>query len=213
MKTHRNHLMLAAAITLSLSGCAMTDGARTKLEGTGLGAVAGGALGYLIGGRDGAAVGAILGGGVGYVVGNNVAQRKQQYASLEDGLDGEIAYYSELNRSVASTNQQISQEIAQLDKQTRRLRQQYRSGTINKKQMLSQKAAIHKQLQKNKKYVADLSEKYRQDRSYLNNELSQSGDSAKIAKLKKQHQRFKKQLDKAVRNQKQYAKMEQRMSV
>lgn len=94
-----------------LSGCA-DDQQATRASGAGLGAALGCGIGALItGDASGCAIGALAGGTGGFLVGNEVADRKQQYASMEDLLDGEIAKTEETNRALVRRNRQLRDDL------------------------------------------------------------------------------------------------------
>lgn len=213
MKMKKLSLILGAVAVTSLSGCALDDGTRTQMEGAGIGSILGAALGYAVGGEEGAVIGLAVGGGIGFAVGNNIAKRKQSYANLEDALDGEIRYFAELNQSVADQNKKIAQEIAQLDKQSKNLRRQYNDGQISRENMLAEKAAVNKRYQQNQQYIAELNKQYNDGANYLNSDLSQTGDKSKISSLKREQQRLKEEINTVNQYQKQFARIEQQMSV
>ncbi len=213
MKTGKKHLALAIVMALSLSHCTFDDSTRTRAEGAGFGAVVGGALGYLVGGRDGAAIGAVVGGGIGFAVGNDVAKRKRSYVNREDALDGEIAYYRKLNRSVAQTNRALSRDVAKLNRASRVLRRQYANGKVTKRQMLAERRAVHERYKKNQKYIANLKKQYQQGSDYLNSDLKRGTKKSKVSQLRRQQNHLRNEIQKAQRYQKQYARIEQRMSV
>ena len=110
---------------VGMTGCAqpnMTDSQRTKAEGTGVGVLAGAALGGIVGGRQGAAWGAALGGLAGFAIGSHVADQKSKYARAEDWLDASIAEAVKVNKGMRAYNKKLAKEIAK----TKRLARLYR---------------------------------------------------------------------------------------
>lgn len=133
---------LVVAMTYALSGCAtMEDQARTKTEGAGFGALAGGILGYIVTGGDekGAALGAALGGGLGLMVGDAIASRKQQYASAEETIAGETKLTEESTQSILAENSQLKQDILTYDKQLVSLRADIQRGKKNRSSLTAQR--------------------------------------------------------------------------
>ena len=120
-----------------LTGCAtMSDEARTKGEGTavgaGVGAALGAGLGALLGGRQGALLGAGLGAaegaGGGYLYGSHVANRKKDYARQEDYLNALVVSAQQVNDRTDA----LRQEIAQLETETAQRIEQYNQRTVQK---------------------------------------------------------------------------------
>lgn len=97
-------LVVAMMSSLLVTGCATNDGDRTRMEGAGLGALIGAVVGGIAGDEKGAVLGALIGGGVGFIVGNEIAKRKQQYATTEEFLDAEVAHVQAINDSTVSYN-------------------------------------------------------------------------------------------------------------
>jgi hypothetical protein len=115
--------------TIGLSGCMdemmKDDASVTKAQGAGGGALLGAALGGLIGGdAQSALIGAAIGGGLGYVVGNEVAKRKQAYASQEDLIAGETQRTVALLNEVKSVNSTLQKDIANYKKEIKKLNKQ-----------------------------------------------------------------------------------------
>lgn len=139
MKTHHRNFAERTGVTAlcvalmagSLNSCrSMSDSTATLAGGTGLGALAGGAvgtgIGALVGGKDrgkAMAIGAIAGAVVGGIIGNrwgaSVVKKKEAYASTEqyiqaniEQMDTRIAQASKLQTSlknqIASLKQQKS---------------------------------------------------------------------------------------------------------
>jgi uncharacterized protein YcfJ len=136
---------IVVAMAYALSSCAsMGDSTRTKAEGTGMGALAGGILGYIVTGGDkkGAAIGAALGAGAGLFVGNEVAKRKQQYATTEDAIAGETQRTEQLTQTVRNENSQLKQDIDIYSKQISSLQSKIRSGKENQSSLSAQKEKV-----------------------------------------------------------------------
>lgn len=154
MKTR--FLKIATAITLTtfLASCAQMgfdDQTSTQLEGTLAGAGLGAALGGLIGGRDGALWGAGLGAGAGFLVGNEVASRKQSYASQEALIAGETQRVSTLVQELENTNAILRQDIASYNAQISSLKAQMQYDSSKKEQLRKQKATVDSRYSQAKK--------------------------------------------------------------
>jgi len=126
MKTARLRPRTAMAYMMimifSLSGCA-TDAQRTRTEGAAAGVVLGGVAGRVIGGnRDGAVVGAVTGGLAGLVIGDQVATKKERYATQEDMLRASAERATTLARASQQRNAQLARDIAALDQSVKQLR-------------------------------------------------------------------------------------------
>lgn len=112
-------------IPLIFDGCAGTRDSRTaKAQGTAIGAVSGGALGFLAGSLlskdgDGAVAGSVIGatagGAIGYAFGTSVAKRKEKHASAEEWLRQEIALTKKANDDLQAYNQTLASEITALE--------------------------------------------------------------------------------------------------
>jgi hypothetical protein len=161
-------------IAASLSGCAgMNDQQTTVAQGAGVGALIGAGLGYAIGGNTtGTLIGAAAGGLIGAGIGSSVADRKAQYARQEDFLVAEIQRNQEFIREADAQNQQIYQDIAQLDRESRRLAREYRAGKISRDALVRQKATVEKQLATAKK-VNSLAEQQLADTNQVYSETRQ----------------------------------------
>ncbi len=111
------------ASSLVLTGCAPTaDGQLAQQQGTAMGAIAGGALGYALGGQRGAMMGALIGGAAGFAVGTNVAQRKAKYARAEQWLNEEIRIARQANNKARVYNRSLQNQLAALEQKARVLR-------------------------------------------------------------------------------------------
>lgn len=121
------------AILMVFQGCAGTqDGRTAQAQGTTIGAVSGGALGFLAGSLlshdgEGAAagtmIGATAGGAIGYAIGTSVANRKEKYASTEAWLQQEIALTKQANEDLQAYNQTLASEITALEKRLKKAKE------------------------------------------------------------------------------------------
>lgn len=151
-----NFLKRGTIITLAtfLTSCAQMgfdDYTATQMEGTLAGAGLGAALGGLIGGKDGALWGAGLGAGVGFLVGNEVAVRKQSYASQEALIAGETQRVSNLVQELEHTNAVLRQEITSYNAQINALKVQMQHDNTKREQLRQKKVMIDKRYQQAKK--------------------------------------------------------------
>jgi hypothetical protein len=170
------NLLIAAAISVSLSGCASTptnDRQTTVAQGAGAGAVLGAVLGYAIGGNTaGTLIGAAAGGLIGAGIGSSVADRKAQYARQEDFLVAEIRRNEDFISEADAQNRQIYEDIAQLDRESRRLAREYRAGQVSRDALVRQKATVEKQLATARK-VNSLAEQQLADTNQVYSETRQ----------------------------------------
>ena len=141
-----------------LTGCAtMSDEARTKGEGTavgaGVGAALGAGLGALLGGRQGALLGAGLGAAVGagggYLYGSHVANRKKDYARQEDYLNALVVSAQQVNDRTDA----LRQEIAQLETETAQRIEQYNQRTVQKSALKKQERILATKIEEGQKQL------------------------------------------------------------
>lgn len=114
MKTTILKTATVLTLTTFLASCAQMgfdDQTSTQMEGGLMGAGLGAALGGLIGGKEGALWGAAAGAGVGFLVGNEVASRKQSYATQEALIAGETQRVANLVKELENTNAILKQDI------------------------------------------------------------------------------------------------------
>lgn len=208
-------IVILVVICALVPGCATTsDQTRTKAEGTAVGAVLGGLLGYAVGGGRGAAIGAVAGAGVGFLVGNEVAKRKQAYASSEEFLDAEIATTQEYNRTTLAYNQKMSQDIAVLEKESTTLRAQYDKGKTDKQTMVAKREQLQKRIDDSKKLEENLSREVEVQTAILEQERKERpAEDQRIAKLEKEVAALQKNLDQLRDGSAQLARIDQRLSV
>lgn len=167
-------LLISVLVSSLLSGCAgMTDQQTTVAQGAGVGALLGAGLGYAItGDRRGVLAGAAIGGLAGAAVGSTVAERKAQYANEEDFLVAEIQRNDDFIREADAENRQMYADIEQLDRESRRLAQQYRAGKASRTAMLEQRSRLENQLTKAKK-INSLAERQLADAKTVRQEAQQ----------------------------------------
>lgn len=153
-------VIVALVLVMVLSACATTDENRTRGEGAAAGALLGGVLGYLIDGERGALVGAALGAGAGLAVGNEIAKRKQAYASTEDFLDAEIARVDEFNRTASAYNAQLRQDLVRLDREAEQLQQRQQAGESLERSLTAKRNEVRSQLARSRDLQKALEEEY-----------------------------------------------------
>lgn len=130
--TMSKKLAVSCCLTLIifLGGCqTMSDRDRTITEGAGAGVIAGGLIGAIVGDSQGAAIGAALGGLLGGLAGNLVADRKEEYATLGDMIDGETTRVHQTAANTATYNNELTYEVAQLETRSQQLAERKRRGT------------------------------------------------------------------------------------
>ncbi len=215
MKKIVNVLVVALLVCALLPGCAtMSDQTRTKAEGAGVGAVLGGLLGYAVGGGKGAAIGAAVGAGAGFLVGNEIAKRKQAYASTEDFLDAEIANTQEYNKTAIAYNAQLSKDVAQLEKESTALRAKYDKGQVDKKALAAKSDSLQKKIDDSKKLEDTLAkELVVQTAILVDDKKTRPADDQYIVRLEKEVAALQKNLDTLRDGSTQLAKIDQRLSV
>ncbi|NLV96100.1 MAG: hypothetical protein GX043_02025 [Desulfovibrionales bacterium] len=214
MRLIKAFVILALVVSL-LPGCAtMSDSTRTKAEGTGIGAVLGAGVGYLVGGGKGAAIGAAAGAGVGFLVGNEIAKRKQSYASTEDFLNAEITNTQEYNRTAVAHNQKLSQDIAALEKESKNLRSQYDKGKTDKKTLTAKRDQLQKRINDSKKLEDTLAKELEVQTAILQDERkTRPANDQYITRLEKEVAALQKNLNQLHNNNTQMASINQRLSV
>jgi uncharacterized protein YcfJ len=200
---------------LSSGDATSADADTTRAQGAGVGALVGGLLGYAItGDAKGALIGAAVGGGTGYIVGNEVAKRKQKYASEEDFLDAEIASAREYNATARSYNRQLRNDIAQLEKQTKSLEARYKSGRATKTQMEKERSSVQKQIASSKKVYENLKKEYDIKVAVLEDRRKSKGAGDPYVKqLQNEIASLKKNMDQLEAQSVQLAQLDDRLSV
>lgn len=214
MKTYKKTLAVAVMSGALMTGCVTTDGDRTRMEGAGLGALIGAVVGGLAGGEEGAIIGALIGGGAGFIVGNEIAKRKQQYATTEEWLDGEIAHVQEINGATATYNQNLRTEIAQLDRDAERLRSQYNAGRVEQSALVSKRTELQKQLTTNRELEQGLVNELKVQERILSDERpARPANDPYIARLENEVQTLQRNLNQLRDGSTQLARIDQRLSV
>ena len=215
MKKMTRVLVVVLLVFALLPGCAtMSDQDRTKAEGTGVGAVLGGLIGYAVGGGKGAAIGAAAGAGLGFLVGNEIAKRKQAYASTEEFLDAEISNTQEYNKTALAYNAQLSKDVATLEKQSKTLRAQYDKGTVDKKVLAAKSDELQKKIDSSKKLEDTLAKELEVQTAILADEKkTRPADDQYVVRLEKEVAALQKNLDKLRDGSTQLAQIDQRLSV
>jgi uncharacterized protein YcfJ len=138
-----------------------SDQTRTRAEGTAAGALLGGLIGGILGGDAGGAfIGAAIGGATGFLIGNEIAKRKQQYASEEAFLDSEIKIAKEFNNTATQYNQQLKQQIAELDNISRVLLARYEAGEASIEDLKAKRAEIEDKIKATIKVSKELQKEY-----------------------------------------------------
>ncbi len=215
MKKIVRALVVVLLVCVLLPGCAtMSDQNRTKAEGTGVGAVLGGLLGYAVGGGRGAAIGAAAGAGLGFLVGNEIAKRKQAYASTEDFLDAEIASTQEFNKTATAYNAKLSKDVTALEKESKSLRAKYDKGAVDKKVLAAKSDELQKKVDASKKLEDTLAKELEVQTAILADEKkTRPADDQHIVRLEKEVSALQKNLDKLRDGSTQLARIDQRLSV
>lgn len=160
-------IVISLALALLVGGCAtpaqqgqvnggISDSTMTKAQAAGVGAAVGAIVGALLGDEEGALIGAAAGAGAGFLVGNEIAKRKQRYATEEEFLDAEILSTAEYNRTASQYNENLKLQIAALDQTAADLRAQYESGLADRDALQMQRSEIAAQIQTTETLVADL---------------------------------------------------------
>ncbi len=215
MNTLKTSVVAVLCAASLLGGCAtMQDQQRTKTEGTVAGALIGGLLGYAIDGQRGAAVGALLGAGAGFVVGNEVAKRKQAYATTEEFLDAEIVRVEEFNATTLAYNDRLRREVATLDREAKTLRAQYDRGAVQKASLETSRANLQKRIEQSAKLEETLTQEYEVQTAILKDERQQRPqDDPHLARLEKEVLALQQNLDNLREGSTQLARIDQRLSI
>lgn len=221
MQTLFKKIIVILVISTMLAACAgMKDSTRTKVEGTaagaGIGALVGAGVGAVIGGKKGAAIGAgagaLLGGAVGYGAGTLIANKKEQYASEEERLEAEITTVAQHNKELDDYNQKMTAKINDTKQEIRALQSRYANDEKKMAVMKTKQAEINKLIDEtntlmgSKKNELTALIEYQQS---LNNATNQPN----IAKLKKEIETLKNNIDLLDKKNVQMAKLVQSLNV
>lgn len=191
-----------------------SDSTRTKTEGAVFGAILGGLLGMAAGDKKDAAIGAVIGAGVGYVVGNEIAKRKEVYATNEEFLDAEIARTAEFNQTARAHHERLRQEIVALDVETDKLRAQYKSGQANRQQMLAKQQQLKEKMDKNSELESVLQKEYEINSEVLSEERkTRKTEDPYLIALEKENSDLKAQIEALRNDSTQLAEISERLSV
>ena len=214
MKTYKKTLAVAVMSGALMTGCVTTDGDRTRMEGAGFGAIIGAVVGGIAGGEEGAILGALVGGGAGFLVGNEIAKRKQQYATTEQYLDSQIATIGELNSATASYNQTLRNDIAQLDRETEHLRNQYNAGRIEQSALASKRTDLQQRLAQSRDIEQGLVNELKVQERILSEERpARPANDPYIARLENEVKVLQQNLNQLQDGTSQLASIDQRLSV
>ena len=223
---------ILAVVALLISGCATTnqqgnaqatsagsssDQKRTRVEGAGIGALVGGVLGYALGGKNkttGVLIGAALGAGAGYLVGNEVAKRKQKYASEEEFLDAEIQNATAFNRVARDYNEGLRVQIAELDRASMELKSQYNAGAASQQDLKNKRAEVRSELARSEKFYDQLKKEYDIKMAvYQEQQKKRPQDDAYLVKLEKETLELRNNLEQLSAKSKQLASIDERLTI
>lgn len=172
----------------------MDDPTATRLQGAGCGAVTGAGIGVLAAVATGnkgdiakyAAIGAAGGAALGLVTGDYVAKRKQNYATEEDRLDGEIKYATEQNELLGRHNEEIAQRVTLLQNKVAQLHSQNRS-TQNQAMLSSQERTQYlQQIDKDAANMTELRKELAALKEYQDSLKPDSNKGQQVAQLEKE---------------------------
>ncbi|WP_029134329.1 glycine zipper domain-containing protein [Sedimenticola selenatireducens] len=200
--------------TESSTASSQSDSQRTKTEGAVFGALLGGLIGLAAGDEKGAVIGAAVGAGAGYLIGNEIAKRKEAYATNEDFLDAETARTAEFNQTAKAQHQRLRTEIAALDTETAALRKQYKSGKANRDQLLAKQKQLNEKIAKNQEFESTLQKEYEINSEILAEERkTRPASDPYLAKLEKENNDLKAQIEQLRDDSTQLAQINERLSV
>ncbi len=210
--------------TIGISGCANinNDIARTKTEGTlagaGVGAVVGGTIGYLMGGKDGLAIGAgigtAVGGLTGFSYGTHIAEEKEKFASKEEWLNYNIGVAEKANQDILTYNNALADDINRLKVETASLLREYRAKRVNMNVLKGKKKQIDAKVASSNNILKAAKEDLRSQVNQLNiakYEFKRSSQA--LAKLKSKIKVMRKNITAMERNTAVLSSYSQRMSV
>ena len=146
------------ATMLSITSCAdSADGRTTQLQGTALGAGAGGLLGAIAGNQMGSrGTGALIGAGLGgFMYGTHVANQKNQYKTTEAWLDACIADANRKHQDAVAYNRKLDQRIASLKNEIRLAKANQERAKLSalKREIAAEEAKAEKQAAELKKEI------------------------------------------------------------
>jgi len=214
MKTLRVMGLVVMSIGL-LSGCeTMPDDDRTRAEGAAAGALIGALLGYAVDRERGAAIGALVGGGAGLAVGDQIARRKQAYATTEDFLDAQIAATAQLNAEARTHNAGLRRESSRLEREAQALRTRYDAGRVQRSSLVSKRNEVNEQLQSSRQLEQVLTEELEIQSTIAREEREQRPrNDPYVARLDREVQALQRNLEQLRAGNEQLASIDQRLSV
>jgi len=200
--------------TTGSSSTSTSDTNRTRAEGAIGGAVIGGLLGLAIGGDSkGALIGAAVGAGAGLIVGNEIAKRKQQYASEEDFLDAEIASAREYNATAVAYNNKLRRNIAQLDRDTQLLTSRYRAGLASRDDLVNERDNLKGEIASAKKVYGNLEKEYEIKVAILEEQKKKGANTPQVRALEAEVSQLKKNMDQLQSQSVQLAQIDDRLTL
>lgn len=217
---------LCISVAIGMSGCASSpsddsgasrsDSTRTKQEGSMMGAVVGGLLGAALGGDNmgkGALIGAVVGAGLGYVVGDEIAERKEKYASEEDFLDGEIISAQDLNVTAEQYNASLVRDIERLDAQTGSLRSEYAAGRVTRDQLVAERETVQAKIDATGKVLDDLNKEHEIKVAIYDEQLQKRGiEDVQVERLEYEIAQLKQNIDELNQHSQQLASIDERLA-
>jgi len=215
-------LIAFGAVLSIFTGCAtMTDGGRTRAEGTGfgaaVGALVGAGLGQVIGKNTastliGAAAGSAVGAAAGYVAGDAVAEKKEQYVKNEDRLDDQINTVVQCNCDLKNFNEQTATRIKDLDKEVAHLKTRYKAKKVKVAELKKKQEEINLLIQDADQRKSSMNKEMIALNDYLKT-LNQVQDRQKMAKLGQEVDTLRNNIAMLDNNNKQMAKLVKALSV
>jgi len=200
--------------TAPASSSDSSDATRTRTEGALMGALVGGLLGYAAGDTRGALIGAAVGTGVGYFVGNEIAKRKQQYATEEDFLDAEVATAREFNQTATAYNAQLRDEIVELESSSGLLESRYRAGLASKSEVEAERQMLKTQIADSDRVFQDLKKEYDIKVAVANERRHQRGGGDEyVTQLDQEIASLKQNMDELQAHSVQLAQIDERLSI
>ncbi len=223
---------LLTILVLLFAGCASTnqqggtkgednksssDQKRTRTEGAMLGGILGGVIGLAAGGSNkavGALIGAAVGAGAGYLVGNEIAKRKQKYASEEEFLDAEIENTEEFNRTAREYNETLRAQIEELDKTSTEIMSQYKAGLTSRDELESKRAEVRRELTRSEEFYNQLKKEYDIKLAICEEQKKKRGqDDEYLAKIEAEIMALRNNLEELSAESKQLASLDERLTI
>ncbi len=188
------------------------DATKTKQQGTlagaGVGAAVGGLLGQALGHNTkatliGAGLGAALGSLAGYKLAENLAERKKQYKTTEQGLDGERTYWNGKNQELREENHKTSEQIIALNERLKSVKSRKVSAALT----AHEKAAYLEEIQQNKNHKIALNNELTALNEYKENLVKAGGDQFKAQQLENEIVALRENISMLDSNNRQMAKI------